>query len=496
MPSAKKRNPAHLPIVYLRGYAATQGEINSTVDDPFYGFNIGSTHVRVGARGDPVQYFFESPLVRLISDYGYRDVYQGEKQSLPHDVSDPLKTIWIFRYYDATSDTFQHKPRRWTIEESAGELRTLIAEIKKQTGAPRVHLVAHSMGGLVCRSLIQKIYPENDEHANDHIARFFTFGTPHGGIQFRAGLGWAEWLRDALGAMNSDDFGRDRMYAYLAPGVRPGTDAPDHFLQHQIPPSSFNLDNVFSMIGTNAPDYDAAAGLSRKGVGPQSDGLVQIGAAYVKGSHRAYVHRSHSGRYGIVNSEEAFQNLERFLFGNIQAEIQLDGLGALPSPQVESLQLDVRISVRGLPVFMNEQTRDRFCPIVLNDTDDEPVPSQPLFTQFMNSQFAPKGGKSRFAVALALKRLPVKKGEIDYDGLLHGIPNWSDTLIVDVVFGTRPRLEYRWLLADGEIAPRPVELEPIEFKGRQARITLPKSARDHLGNKASLLINSYNWTLD
>jgi hypothetical protein len=37
-------------------------------------------------------------------------------------------------------------------------------------------------------------------------------------------------------------------------------------------------------------------------------------------SPRAYVHRSHSGQYGIVNSEEGFQNLTRFLFGSVRAD--------------------------------------------------------------------------------------------------------------------------------------------------------------------------------
>jgi hypothetical protein len=55
-----------------------------------------------------------------------------------------------------------------------------------------------------------------------------------------------------------------------------------------------------------------------------SDGLVQIGNATVKGSPRAFVHRSHSGHYGIVNSEEGYQNLQRFLFGNDRIDMFLE----------------------------------------------------------------------------------------------------------------------------------------------------------------------------
>jgi hypothetical protein len=34
------------PIIYVRGFAATQGEIEETVSDPYMGFNIGSTKAR------------------------------------------------------------------------------------------------------------------------------------------------------------------------------------------------------------------------------------------------------------------------------------------------------------------------------------------------------------------------------------------------------------------------------------------------------------------
>jgi hypothetical protein len=53
----------------------------------------------------------------------------------------------------------------------------------------------------------------------------------------------------------------------------------------------------------------------------------------------AYAYRSHSGYFGIVNSEEAYQNLSRFLFGDLRADIWLD---------VESIQLPA--AIQGRPV--------------------------------------------------------------------------------------------------------------------------------------------------
>lgn len=40
--------------VYVRGYAERTSDIDKQVDDPFYGFNDGSTHVRVDSEGEPL----------------------------------------------------------------------------------------------------------------------------------------------------------------------------------------------------------------------------------------------------------------------------------------------------------------------------------------------------------------------------------------------------------------------------------------------------------
>ena len=81
---------------------------------------------------------------------------------------------------------------------------------------------------------------------------------------------------------------------------------------------SFPLERVFCLIGTNARDYGGAFGLSAKAVGVKSDGLVQIENALVTGANHAFVHRSHSGRFGIVISEDGYQNLVRFLLADIK----------------------------------------------------------------------------------------------------------------------------------------------------------------------------------
>jgi hypothetical protein len=66
-----------LPIIYVRGHAATMAEIEDTTADPYMGFNRGATLLRQDAERQPVRSIFESPLLRLIKDHGYEDAFRN-----------------------------------------------------------------------------------------------------------------------------------------------------------------------------------------------------------------------------------------------------------------------------------------------------------------------------------------------------------------------------------------------------------------------------------
>ncbi|HYW18693.1 MAG TPA: alpha/beta hydrolase [Nodularia sp. (in: cyanobacteria)] len=417
----------YLPIIYVRGYAGSDQDVEQTVEDPFYGFNYGSAHIRVGEEGKPEQFFFESPLLRLITDHGYRPVFD-------HHHDQPLqnyrKSIWIYRFYDETTQSFgSQKAIRLSMEQIAEGLRDLITTVKSKTGADKVYLIAHSMGGLVCRSLIQKIYPEKEEKAIDHIDKFLTYGTPHGGIHFDVGRGLIEKIIDTLKLNNMDDFGLRRMYEYLTPKTQQKLLLPDNFDAQSLN-DSFPPDRVFSIIGTNARDYEAGAGMAQKAVGSQSDGLVQIEKAYVKQSHRAYIHRTHGGRYGMVNSEEAYQNLQRFFFGDLKVKLSLRDVD-LSDRNNTFYQMEVRSALRGLPVAIHEQTMEHYCPITLELTREKPIP---LFTAFMVPSYSASADSTcRYAIRLALHSFTKNEPRNWLFGShIDKLPLWSDYLIVDV----------------------------------------------------------------
>ncbi len=354
----------HHPIIYVRGFAATQGEIEETVADPYMGFNIGSTKSRRAWNGDIQRYFFESPLVRLMGDHQYTDAFvEGEDLLMADKPSGDIayRSIIIYRYYDQASEDFgngQTPP----IEHFAKGLSELILKLRDKVCANtanavtpdqfRVHLVAHSMGGLICRAFLQN-KALGSEHARQCVDKLFTYATPHNGIDLRVVRNIPGWL--SIGDVNT--FNRDRMANYLA--LPPGDDVS---VVTGFPP-----ERIFNLVGTNSRDYSVMKGLSAWAAGDASDGLVRLENATTHGedaqgervnSPRAFVHRSHSGPYGVVNSEEGYQNLTRFLFGSVRVDgvLHVDHVSLPPEVEIEkksgksvkaSYQFEVAVGVRG-----------------------------------------------------------------------------------------------------------------------------------------------------
>src|SRR3954468_13533251 len=98
-----------LPIIYVRGFGGGTSGIDQLVDDPFYGFNEGATHVRVGGDAEPHFYQFEGPLLRLLMDYRYQMFVFGDQEAFldaQEDGSVAPDSVWIHRFYDQAASTF------------------------------------------------------------------------------------------------------------------------------------------------------------------------------------------------------------------------------------------------------------------------------------------------------------------------------------------------------------------------------------------------------
>lgn len=402
----------YFPIIYVRGYAMTPGEIADAVSSPYMGFNVGATKLRQAWDGQVKRHVFESPLVRLMKDCGYRDIYDNGAEIVGPV---PARSVVIYRYYDSADPDFGGgKPL--SIMAAAEGLRDLIHQLRAQVCAAdaqalaqfKVHLVAHSMGGLVCRCFLQNdAVSTPDDRAL--VSKVFTYATPHNGIEM-AGIN----VPSLLGLWDMNNFNRSVMAGYL--GLPAGSERVDSL------GGKFDAQRFFCFIGTNYRDYAVALGLSRALAGEMSDGLVQIENAAVQGAPRAFAYRSHSGPYGVVNSEEGYQNLVRFLFGDLRVDgvLEVDALPLPPSVQKAkdagqqvraSYYFEATVAPRGANNFtLTERRCDTFSAVLrsfdellhLDKTGLEAPRSPVLFSVFLDTSKVTVGKTVVFSVELAV----------------------------------------------------------------------------------------------
>ena len=512
------------PIIYIRGYAGSQSAVEATVSTPYMGFNLGSTKYRMDYDKKVWPWVFESPLIRLMKDHNYTDAYRDGGLHPEDDTGterkQDRKTVWIFRYYDVESDDFGEGDRK-RIEYYAKELVNFISKVKNRVchcyekkEDVRVYLVAHSMGGLICRCFLQNYNIPDPHNSRKIVDKFFTYATPHGGIDFRKGLGALAWVRDLLNINNQANFGAKRIREMMALK----DDEPLNSLNGKFP-----VERMFSLIGTDSRDYTAALGLSRMAVGPMSDGLVQIKDAYVKKSARAYVHRSHSGHYGIVNSEEGYQNLQRFLFGNLKVDITLEPIAtdALKDNHPEysdaSYYIESEVYVRGLPMKLHERTIEKNCSIVRKDKELTTKATR-IHTLFLlgSRRFEERqnvtteegngdGKELAFSINIRIvpqyhfnkrkmKKLGMQRRNARYTRNYEDNPIFEDTLLVEIIppsNETAPAASYRW---NRDVLAGKTETQQLDWRektGNKHKFSCIEFSNNFISGKFSLELSEW-----
>lgn len=365
----------YYPIIYVRGFAATMSEIDEATADPYMGFNRGSSVLRQDHQRKPVSFIFESPLLRLIKDHQYIDAFQGGGY-LDDRGKVPAKSVWVFRYYEQASNLLG-SGERVSMEQFALDLRRFILRVRDAVCGDdpqhqadfKVHLVAHSMGGLVSRCYLQNIcrygapagfddtgLELNSGAASPHyVDKLFTYGTPHNGIDV---LGINVPDLGPIDKFHIANFAQKRMREYLKISKKSvAVNSLDGALDPQ---------KCFCFIGSDYKSYDAFFKLSKQVTGPASDGLVMMANAYIEDAPRAVSYRSHSGHFGLVNSEAGYQNLRRFLFGSLRVTAMLQVKRVDLPPGVQE-KYDNNAEVRG-SYYFDTVTRVRAGPnYVLNE---------------------------------------------------------------------------------------------------------------------------------
>jgi len=536
------------PIIYVRGYAMTQSEIEDTVADPYMGFNIGSSKVRQLWDGSVKKYFFESPLVRLLKRFKYDDVFEEgydrvSDLSAPTTVDGtvspvPYRSIVIYRYYEPSSEDIGGGLRP-DMDRFASGLSDLILTLQKRiypegrdtpiTEADRaagklpfdrfrVYLVAHSMGGLVCRAFLQNPKYGSAE-ARALVDKLFTYATPHDGIE----IGLLGNVPNWASLYGLKTFNRDEIARLL------GLSEQDRDGEHVDLITNFDYSRVFNLVGTNPGDYKAAAGLSSVAVGDASDGLVRIRNSTTRGrresgqgftySPHAFVNRSHSGFFGIVNSEEGYQNLIRFLFGDVRADgtLMIDQLTLPPAVQEQlakkrkvkaSYMFEVAVSVRGKPWQLHRRTVSENSAIFRQFDELFPETAGPgstrqpnaaaspvLFNVFLDMSQSQTGTSFAFAMDLCI-RAP----GYDVDGLLflkdhfEGGYLFRDTVMLEATPDADPNGEWSFEYWFANQRDRQRQKAPIVEQTDEAlTFEIPIEQPHAPGIKARLRVRTSYW---
>jgi pimeloyl-ACP methyl ester carboxylesterase len=521
------KHPYH-PIIYVRGFAATSTEIEDAVSDPYMGFNLGSTKARTAWTGDIKRFYFESPVVRLGSDYGYEDViFKGDDivTSPNSDEPVPYQCIVIHRYYEEASESFSDGKSK-PIELFARRLSELIHQLRERVCANRkngvspdefrVYLVAHSMGGLICRAFLQnaKLDPMG---VSGTVDKLFTYASPHNGIDVRLVGNVPGW--SVFGDVTN--FSRERMAGYLGLPRK----AADVSEVVNFPP-----ERIFNLVGTNSRDYRVLGGLSSWAAGDESDGLVRIENATTFGvnaagetvsSPRAFVHRSHSGHYGIVNSEEGYQNLVRFFFGQIRIDGMLD-VDDISLPLVvekefkagkevrASYEFAVVVSVRGCQWQMHRRTRSENSTIFR--TYDELFPGKPgtkrkpdrtrsphLFSTFLDPELSmAKSGSVSFAFDLSVFVPDYEvDGRLFLDQHYEGGTLFRETVLVEAIPDEKAlggwRIKWGLNSETPGVASQPVETTALPKGDTGLTFSIPIRQERRPGLVGALRIEARPW---
>jgi hypothetical protein len=270
-----------------------------------------------------------------------------------------------------------------------------------------------------------------------------------------------------------------------------------------MPEGRFPPSRIFCMVGTNRMDYESAAGVSRTFVGHGSDGLVRIENATLKGLKagsqpgeqcaKAFTYRTHSGYFGIVNSEEAYQNLTRFLFGDVRVDIWVD-LDDIRLPEevqaasdagkkVNALyQIEVQASTRGKLWSLTRRVVEEDSVACLTHEEWAKAPKkhseQYVSTVFLANRARVNPRRRSLAYSLQLG-IRVPDYEIDrtlwFDKHYEGGYLFRNGLIVELtpprVEGGKWKVQYAW--QDQGFASAHTDISASEIKGGKMEVSIP-----------------------
>jgi len=106
--------------------------------------------------------------------FGGGNLYWGNFHKLIQNVNNNGQGYIAFDFQWRTNSRFQ---------DVAEDLFVAVEKIFTATGNKKVHIVAHSFGGILARTMLQGLFSDNiSRNAGQYVASLTTLGTPHSGI--------------------------------------------------------------------------------------------------------------------------------------------------------------------------------------------------------------------------------------------------------------------------------------------------------------------------
>ncbi|MCC7477453.1 alpha/beta hydrolase [bacterium] len=417
------------PVILLRGFDPVGGADR----DPFTGYNDGTAYTgavyqsrdfegfvinfyKDASRSyrDTINVFrFHPPLPLPHPELGFGladscfskadpEKYQAWQQLGQSDPAQAARSLWVFNYYAASQgNVFKRRGFR-TVPYFARELQRFIEQVLKLTKGGKVNIIAHSMGGVILRHLVQRRYKDKAD-AQRRINRIVTLGSPLTGISYMEG-GVVEALRSLLGLGDQSELDAMDPSEILKPALKLGELGGDSdFLPSADtdiqPANHYGLINAalwdgkkkissdekealarridldfdprrwLCVVGTDPESYSAALGRlgsALRGHGGRTDGLVAQDNAWLEGSPRSYLHKPHGGPDGLQTSRESYEVATRFFFGTHDISVRLKAGGVIANFDRNSqYYLGASIKVRGVDFFLHQMDRESKNCIVL-----------------------------------------------------------------------------------------------------------------------------------
>ena len=167
------------PIIFIHGLASDSDTWNTLTDniDKTYGWTFGGRmDFCLNADGNKYTANFATDykdFTALQNNLSVADYYY---------VNFSVSAAGVFG-----PNTYTSQSNQSAIFKQGRAVRDAIKYVRQKTGADKVILVGHSMGGLASREYLQNpaVWQSDAQH---HVAKLFTVGTPHGGSNSTASV--------------------------------------------------------------------------------------------------------------------------------------------------------------------------------------------------------------------------------------------------------------------------------------------------------------------